>query len=112
MKFNLPIVVGLSMDDFNSYKGTQAIQSYSVTELLLNQIRCIKYIFSENYCEQKTTGINLYNDKFLFMGSDWKGKVDYLSELTNVVYFDGTPFISSSDLRNMNYFKDSTRNSH
>jgi hypothetical protein len=34
------------------------------------------------------------------MGSDWKGKFDYLDKNCDVLYLSRTPFISSTYLRN------------
>ncbi len=45
--------------------------------------------------------IQKYNAKIFFMGSDWRGHFDDLKSTTQVIYFDRTPNISSTYLRNI-----------
>jgi choline-phosphate cytidylyltransferase len=56
-------------------------------------------IIIEEYEGQKIDDIKHYNIDVFTVGSDWKGKFDYLDEYCRVVYLDRTQGVSSSELR-------------
>lgn len=56
-------------------------------------------IIVEEYQGQKISDIIKYNVDCLVLGSDWKGKFDYLKNYCDVVYLERTKNISSTKLR-------------
>ena len=56
-------------------------------------------IIVEEYEGQKIDDIRRYGADIFAIGSDWKGKFDYLSDYCKVVYLDRTKGISSTELR-------------
>ena len=56
-------------------------------------------IIVEEYEGQKIDDIRRYDIDIFTVGSDWKGKFDYLNEYCKVVYLDRTEGVSSSDNR-------------
>lgn len=56
-------------------------------------------IIVEEYEGQKIDDIISYGVEIFAIGSDWKGKFDYLNEYCKVVYLDRTEGISSSEIR-------------
>ena len=95
----LPIRIGLSSDNFNSVKNKTAALSYEERAEILLNIKNVDMVFPEENWEQKQGDIINYNAKYLIMGGDWKGKFDHLSNYVEIIYFDRTPYISSSEIR-------------
>ena len=56
-------------------------------------------IIIEEYEGQKIDDIRKYGIDIFTVGSDWKGKFDYLNEYCKVVYLDRTEGISSTEIR-------------
>ena len=56
-------------------------------------------IIVEEYEGQKIDDIRRYDIDIFAIGSDWKGKFDYLDEYCKVVYLDRTEGVSSSEIR-------------
>ena len=95
------LVVGVTSDDFDKRRG-----KINVQQSLSERIKSVKEtgladeIIIEEYEGQKIDDIiNLGIDVFT-VGSDWKGKFDYLNEYCDVIYLDRTKGISSTELRN------------
>lgn len=93
------LAVGLSTDEFNALKGKHAFMSYEERAELLMSCRFVDEVFPETNWEQKAPDIVSRKAGVLVMGDDWKGKFDHLAHLCTVTYFDRTPLISSTMLR-------------
>jgi len=95
----LPIRIGLSTDNFNSVKNKTAALNYEERAEILLNIKNVDMVFPEENWEQKQGDIIKYNAKYLIMGGDWKDKFDHLSNYVEIRYFERTPYISSSEIR-------------
>ena len=94
------LIVGITSEDFDRSRG-----KINVRQSLMERIEAVKetgiadQIIVEEYSGQKIDDIRRYNVDIFAIGSDWKGKFDYLEEYCNVVYLDRTKGISSTELR-------------
>lgn len=100
----LPIVVGVSTDEFNLQKNKSAEQTYEERAFLVGQIKGVEFTFPETNWEQKLNDIENFNAKYLVMGSDWLNKFDDLSEFVEIKILDRTPEISSTAIRSIKRF--------
>lgn len=94
------LIVGVTSDSYDLTRGKiNAIQS------LMERIESVKAtgladeIIVEEYEGQKIDDIKRYNVDIFTVGSDWKGKFDYLKEYCKVVYLERTEGVSSSEIR-------------
>ncbi|OJG25829.1 glycerol-3-phosphate cytidylyltransferase [Enterococcus columbae DSM 7374 = ATCC 51263] len=94
------LIVGVTTTDFDKNRG-----KINVQQSLMERIEAIKElgladeIIIEEYEGQKIDDIKNLNIDIFTVGSDWKGKFDYLKEYCEVVYLPRTEGISSSDIR-------------
>lgn len=94
------LIVGVTADDFDKSRG-----KINVQQSLMERIEAVKAtgladeIIIEEYEGQKIDDIKRFEIDIFTIGSDWKGKFDYLKEYCEVIYLDRTEGISSSDLR-------------
>lgn len=94
------LIVGITSEDFDRSRG-----KINVRQSLMERIEAVKetgiadQIIVEEYSGQKIDDIRRYNVDIFAIGSDWKGKFDYLEEYCKVVYLDRTVGISSTELR-------------
>lgn len=94
------LIVGVTADDFDKARG-----KINVQQPLMERIEAVRAtgladkIIVEEYEGQKIDDIRRYDVDIFTVGSDWKGKFDYLNEFCKVVYLDRTEGISSSDIR-------------
>src|SRR5574344_1539628 len=94
------LIVGVTADDFDKVRG-----KINVQQSLMERIEAVMdtgladEIIVEEYEGQKIDDIKRYGVDIFTVGSDWKGKFDYLNEYCKVVYLDRTEGISSSELR-------------
>ncbi|MGI5988653.1 MAG: adenylyltransferase/cytidyltransferase family protein [Lachnospiraceae bacterium] len=94
------LIVGVTADDFDKARG-----KINVQQSLVERIESVRAtgladeIIVEEYEGQKIEDILKYNIDIFTIGSDWKGKFDYLKEYCKVVYLDRTEGISSSEIR-------------
>lgn len=94
------LIVGVTADDFDKTRG-----KINVQQSLMERIEAVRQtgiadkIIIEEYEGQKIDDIRRYDIDIFTVGSDWKGKFDYLSEYCNVVYLDRTQGVSSSEIR-------------
>ncbi len=94
------LIVGVTSDDFDKTRGKINNQ-----QSLMERIAAIEAtgladeIIVEEYEGQKIDDIKSHNVDIFTVGSDWKGKFDYLGEYCKVVYLERTEGISSSDIR-------------
>ena len=96
------LIVALSSDEFNSReKHKRTYFTYEQRKQLVESIRYVDLVISENNWQQKRTDMHEYHIDTFVMGDDWKGKFDFLKEEgVNVVYLSRTPEISSSQIKN------------
>lgn len=94
------LIVGVTSDDFDKERG-----KINVQQPLMERIEAVRAtgladeIIIEEYEGQKIDDIRNNNIDIFTVGSDWKGKFDYLNEYCKVVYLDRTPGVSSSEIR-------------
>ena len=94
------LIVGITSEDFDRNRG-----KINVKQSLMERIESVKAlniadeIIVEEYEGQKIDDIKRYNVNVFTVGSDWRGKFDYLREYCEVIYLDRTQGISSSDIR-------------
>ncbi|MBO4468148.1 MAG: glycerol-3-phosphate cytidylyltransferase [Clostridia bacterium] len=95
------LIVALSTDEFNeNKKGKKTYFSYEQRKNLLESIRYVDLVISEEDWEQKKTDMHEYHVDTFVMGDDWKGKFDYLAdEGVEVVYLSRTPEISTTKIK-------------
>lgn len=94
------LIVGVTADDFDKKRG-----KINVQQSLMERIEAIKAteladeIIVEEYEGQKIDDIRRYDIDIFTVGSDWKGKFDYLNEYCKVIYLERTEGVSSTDIR-------------
>lgn len=95
------LIVGVTSESYDRERGKLNVQ-----ESLVKRIQNIKdsgiadEIIIEEYEGQKVIDIEKYNINKFVIGSDWKGKFDYLEQFCEVIYLERTKGISSTELRN------------
>ena len=94
------LIVGVTADDFDKNRG-----KINVQQSLMERVEAVRAtgladeIIIEEYEGQKIDDIRKYGIDIFTVGSDWKGKFDYLNEYCKVVYLDRTEGISSTEIR-------------
>jgi len=94
------LIVGVTSDSFDLTRG-----KINAQQSLMERIESVRAtgladeIIVEEYEGQKIDDIKRYNVDIFTVGSDWKGKFDYLNEFCKVVYLDRTEGVSSSEIR-------------
>lgn len=94
------LIVGVTAEDFDKARG-----KINVEQSLMERIEAVKKsgladeVIVEEYEGQKIDDIQRYDVDIFAIGSDWKGKFDYLNEYCKVVYLDRTQGVSSTELR-------------
>lgn len=94
------LIVGVTADNFDKSRG-----KINVAQSLMERIEAVKAtgladeIIVEEYEGQKIDDIKRYDIDIFTVGSDWRGKFDYLSEFCEVVYLERTQGVSSSEIR-------------
>ena len=94
------LIVGVTSDSFDLTRG-----KINAQQSLMERIESVRAtgladeIIVEEYEGQKIDDIKRYNVDIFTVGSDWKGKFDYLNEYCKVVYLDRTEGVSSSEIR-------------
>lgn len=94
------LIVGVTSDLFDKERG-----KLNVCNNVLERIEAVKAtgyadeVIIEDYVGQKIDDIQKYNIDIFAIGSDWKGKFDYLNEYCKVVYLPRTKGVSSTQLR-------------
>ena len=94
------LIVGITSEDFDRSRGKINVQQ-SLEERIaaVRELGLADEIIIEEYEGQKIEDILRYDIDILTVGSDWKGKFDYLREYCQVVYLDRTDGISSTEIR-------------
>ena len=89
------LVVGVTSESYDIERGKLNVQ-----DSLLKRIENVRKtgfadeIIVEEYQGQKLNDITKYNIDLLVVGSDWRGKFDYLKNYCEVVYLERTKNIS------------------
>ena len=97
------LIVGVTSDSFDRGRG-----KLNVRNNVLERVEAVKAtgyadeVIIEDYLGQKIDDIQKYDIDIFAIGSDWKGKFDYLNEYCKVVYLPRTEGISSTMLREEN----------
>ena len=95
------LIVGVSTDEFNLLKGKKSIIPFEQRIEIVKNIKLVDAVISEESWEQKIKDIQKFNVQIFGIGSDWKGKFDFLKEYCEVLYVDRTEGVSSSNIRDM-----------
>jgi len=93
------LIVGISTDEFNAQKGKKVLIPYEQRREIVANIKGVDLVIPEESWEQKIEDIKKYEVDTLVMGSDWKGKFDYLKEKCEVIYLPRTEDISTTELK-------------
>lgn len=94
------LIVGVTNDNFDRERG-----KLNVRNNVLERVDAVRAtgladkIIIEDYIGQKIDDIQKYDVDIFAIGSDWKGKFDYLNEFCQVIYLPRTEGISSTMLR-------------
>ena len=89
------LIVGVTSESYDIERG-----KLNVRDSLLKRIENVRRTgFAEEYQGQKLSDIIKYKVDLLVLGSDWRGKFDYLKNYCDVVYLERTKNISSTKLR-------------
>lgn len=94
------LIVGVTSDSFDLTRG-----KINAQQSLMERIESVRAtgladeIIVEEYEGQKIDDIKRYGVDIFTVGSDWKGKFDYLNEYCKVIYLDRTEGVSSSEIR-------------
>ena len=94
------LIVGVTAEAYDMARGKINVKQ-SLSERIENvrETGLADEIIVEEYEGQKIDDIRRYGADIFAIGSDWKGKFDYLSDYCKVVYLDRTKGISSTELR-------------
>lgn len=93
------LIVALSTDEINEFKGKKAYHSYAERKMMLEAIRYVDLVIPESDWEQKRSDIVKYEVDIFAIGDDWAGKFDYLSDLCEVVYLPRTEGVSTTKIK-------------
>ncbi len=93
------LIVALSTDEINEFKGKKAYHSYQERKLMLESIRFVDLVIPESDWGQKRSDITKYEVDVFAIGDDWKGKFDYLNDLCEVVYLPRTEGVSTTKIK-------------
>ena len=93
------LIVAVSTDEFNSIKGKKTLIPFEQRALIVQNIKCVDMVISEENWEQKIDDIKKYNVDIFAMGEDWEGKFDFLKDYCEVIYLPRTQNISTTELK-------------
>jgi len=94
------LIVGITTEQYDIQRGKM-----NVMDSLMQRIDNVRNsgfadeIIVEDHEGQKIEDIQKFKVDVFVLGSDWRGKFDYLEEYCEVVYLDRTKNISSTDIR-------------
>ena len=98
------LIVGVTTEQYDEYRGKM-----NVVDSLMERVENVKKtgfadeIIIEDHEGQKVEDILKYDIDIFTVGSDWKGKFDYLKQYCDVVYLERTKGISSTMMRQKKY---------
>lgn len=94
------LIVGVTTENYDRGRGKLNVQKSTLERIEdVKKTGFADEILIEEYEGQKIEDIQKYNIDIFAIGSDWKGKFDYLKEYCQVVYLERTKGISSTQLR-------------
>lgn len=93
------LIVALSTDEINEFKGKKAYHNYEERKMMLEALRYVDLVIPEADWEQKRDDIVKYQVDVFAIGDDWEGKFDYLKELCEVVYLPRTEGVSTTKIK-------------
>ena len=94
------LIVGVTTEQFDIQRGKM-----NVMDSLMRRIDNVRSsgfadeVIIEEREGQKIADIQKYEADFFVVGSDWRGKFDYLNEYCQVIYLERTKNVSSTNLR-------------
>lgn len=94
------LIVGVTANDFDKTRG-----KINVQQSLMERVEAVRAtgiadeIIIEEYEGQKIDDILRLDVDIFTVGSDWKGKFDYLNDYCKVIYLERTEGVSSSEIR-------------
>lgn len=94
------LIVGVTGENYDVERGKIGVQD-SLPQRIENvrKTGLADEIIVEEFQGQKIQDVQNYNVDVLVVGSDWRGKFDYLKEYCDVVYLERTKDISSTMIR-------------
>ena len=96
------LVVGVSSDQLNySKKRSYPIFSQDHRMAIVEEIKGVTQVFSEESLEMKREYVLANDANILVMGNDWSGKFDHLSDICEVVYLERTPELSTTEYKHI-----------
>ena len=93
------LIVALSTDEINEFKGKKAYHNYEERKMMLEALRYVDLVIPEASWEQKPDDIKEYHVDLFVIGDDWEGEFDYLKELCEVVYLSRTDGVSTTKIK-------------
>ena len=94
------LIVGVTSDDYDKARGKINNQQTLIERVMaVKALGIADEIIAEEYEGQKIDDIRKYDIDIFTVGSDWKGRFDYLKEYCDVVYLDRTEGVSSTEIR-------------
>jgi len=93
------LIVALSSDEFNTIKGKHAYHPYNERKAMLEALRVVDLVISEDHWEQKVSDVLKYHVDVFVIGDDWEGKFDFLKEYCEVIYLPRTEGISTTKIK-------------
>ncbi len=98
------LIVGVTTEQYDIQRGKMNVVDSLMRRV--DNVRSSGYadeIVIEEHEGQKIEDIQKFGADIFAIGTDWRGKFDYLKEYCEVVYLERTKNISSSDLREVRY---------
>ncbi|EAI1426412.1 glycerol-3-phosphate cytidylyltransferase [Campylobacter jejuni] len=93
------LIVGVSSDSLNfAKKHRYPIYSEQERLNIISSLKCVCCVFLEEALELKRDYLLKYQANILVMGDDWKGKFDCFNDICDVIYFERTPSISTTEI--------------
>ncbi|WP_321374242.1 Gfo/Idh/MocA family oxidoreductase [uncultured Draconibacterium sp.] len=94
------LIVGVTTENYDKGRGKLNVHKSTIERIKdVHSTNLADEIIVEEYEGQKIEDIQKNNIDVFVIGSDWKGKFDYLKEYCEVVYLERTKGISSTQLR-------------
>ena len=94
------LIVGVTAEDFDKSRG-----KINVQQSLMERVDAVRAtgladeIVIEEYEGQKIDDIRRYGVDIFAIGSDWKGKFDFLKDYCEVIYLPRTEGISTTEIK-------------
>lgn len=94
------LIVGVTSESYDIERGKLNVRDGLVTRIEnVMKTGFADEIIIEEYQGQKVNDIIKYQADALVIGSDWRGKFDYLNNYCDVIYLERTKNISSTQIR-------------